>query len=127
MLSLNVTSAFFLSKAVLPHMMERRSGRILHIAARAALDPFAGAAAYLVSKSALVALIRVLAVETTGSGVTVNGILPTTIDTAANRKSMPDADPSKWVKPESIAQLLICLASDEASTINGALIPIGNR
>lgn len=127
MLSLNVTSAFFLSKAVLPHMMERRSGRILHIAARAALDPFAGAAAYLVSKSALVALIRVLAVETTGSGVTVNGILPTTIDTAANRKSMPDADPSKWVKPESIAQLLIYLASDEASTINGALIPIGNR
>jgi NAD(P)-dependent dehydrogenase (short-subunit alcohol dehydrogenase family) len=125
MLSLNVTSAFFLSKAVLPHMMERRSGRILHIAARAALDPFAGAAAYLVSKSALVALIRVLAVEVANSGVTVNGVLPTTIDTPANRKSMPDTDPSKWAKPESIAQLLIYLASGEASAINGALLPIG--
>ena len=126
MLSMNLTAAFQLSKAVIPHMSERHSGRILHIAARAALDPFPGAAAYLVAKSGLVALVRVLAAELTGTGVTVNTILPTTIDTPANRKSMPDADPATWVKPESIAELLIFLASDEGGAVHGALIPIGS-
>ena len=125
MLTMNLTAAFLLSKAVLPHMLERRTGRIVHVAARAALEPFPGAAAYIVSKSGLVALIRALSLELAGSGVTVNGVLPTTIDTPANRSSMPDADPSKWVRPESIAQTLIFLASKEASQINGALIPIG--
>lgn len=125
MFTLNLTSAFLLSKAVLPHMLGRRSGRIAHVAARAAVEPFPGAAAYIVSKSALVTLIRTLATELTGSGVTVNGILPTTIDTPANRRSMPDADPSKLARPESIAQTLIFLASEEASQINGALIPVG--
>jgi NAD(P)-dependent dehydrogenase (short-subunit alcohol dehydrogenase family) len=125
MLTMNLTAAFLLSKAVLPHMLERRTGRIVHVAARAALEPFPGAAAYIVSKSGLVALIRTLSLELTGSGVTVNGVLPTTIDTLANRSSMPDADPSKWTRPESIAQTLIFLASDEASQINGALIPVG--
>jgi NAD(P)-dependent dehydrogenase (short-subunit alcohol dehydrogenase family) len=125
MLTLNLTSAFLLSRTVLPQMAERRSGRIIHIAARAALDPFPGAAAYLVAKSALISLIRILALELAGSGVTVNGVLPTTIDTPANRKSMPEADPAAWVKPESIAQLLVFLASDAAQGLNGALIPIG--
>ena len=125
MLTINLTAAFLLSKAVLPHMLERRTGRIVHVAARAALEPFPGAAAYIVSKSGLVVLIRTLSLELAGSGVTVNGVLPTTIDTPANRSSMPDADPSKWVRPESIAQTLIFLASKEASLINGALIPIG--
>ena len=126
MLSLNLTAAFLLSKAVAPHMLKRGSGRILHVAARAALEPFPGAAAYVVAKSGLVALIRVLALELAGSGVTANGILPTTIDTPANRKNMPNADPSKWVRPESIAQLLIFLASEEAGQLNGALIPVGS-
>ena len=125
MLTMNLTAAFLLSKAVLPHMMERRTGRIVHVAARAALEPFPGAAAYIVSKSGLVALIRALSLEMAGSGVTVNGVLPATIDTPANRSNMPDADPSKWARPESIAQTLIFLASKEASQINGALIPIG--
>ena len=125
MLTINLTAAFLLSKAVLPHMLERRTGRIVHVAARAALEPFPGAAAYIVSKSGLVVLIRTLSLELAGSGVTVNGVLPTTIDTPANRSSMPDVDPSKWVRPESIAQTLIFLASKEASLINGALIPIG--
>ena len=125
MLTMNLTAAFLLSKAVLPHMMERRTGRIVHVAARAALEPFPGAAAYIVSKSGLVALIRALSLELAGSGVTVNGVLPSTIDTPANRSNMPDADPSKWARPESIAQTLIFLASREASQINGALIPIG--
>jgi NAD(P)-dependent dehydrogenase (short-subunit alcohol dehydrogenase family) len=125
MLTMNLTAAFFLSKAVLPHMVERGSGRLVHVAARAAVEPFPGAAAYVVSKAGLAAFIRALAAELAGSGVTVNGVLPTTIDTPANRTSMPDADPSKWVKPESIAQLIGFLASDDAGQINGALIPVG--
>ncbi|HKC94935.1 MAG TPA: SDR family NAD(P)-dependent oxidoreductase [Nitrospira sp.] len=125
MMAMNLTSAFLLSHAVLPSMLERRQGRIVHIAARAGLEPFPGAAAYVVSKAGLIALIRALSTELNGSGVTVNGVLPSTIDTPANRKAMPTADPSKWVRPESIAQALIFLASDEAIQINGALIPIG--
>lgn len=125
MLSLNVTSAFLLSRAVIPHMTAKRSGRLIHIAARAALEPFPGAAAYLVAKAALVSLIRVLALELGGAGVTVNGILPGTIDTPANRESMLQADRSTWVKPESIAQVLVWLMSDDTAAINGALIPVG--
>ncbi|MDQ6733500.1 MAG: SDR family oxidoreductase [Nitrospirota bacterium] len=124
-LTMNLTAAFLLSKAVLPGMVERGAGRIVHVAARAAVEPFPGAAAYIVAKSGLVALIRTLSLEQAGSGVTVNGILPTTIDTAANRASMPNADTSKWVKPESIAQLVVVLVSPEAGQLNGALIPIG--
>ena len=125
MIAMNLTSAFLLSQAVLPSMLERRQGRIVHVAARAALEPFPGAAAYIVSKAGLVALIRTLSKELDGSGVTVNGVLPTTIDTPANRQSMPDADASKWARPESIARALAFLASDDAGQINGALVPIG--
>ncbi len=127
MLTMNVTAAFLLSKSVVPPMVERRAGRILHVAAWAAVEPFPGAAAYLVAKSSLLALIRVLALEMKGSGVTVNGVLPTTIDTPANRLSMPEVDPSTWTKPESIAKTLVFLASDEAGEINGAAIPIGTH
>ncbi|MGE3151377.1 MAG: SDR family oxidoreductase [Nitrospiraceae bacterium] len=125
MLTTNLTAAFLLSKAVIPQMVERGTGRILHMAARAAAEPFPGAAAYIVSKAGLAALIRTLALEQAGSGVTVNGILPSTIDTPANRTAMPEADPAQWVKPESIARLLVFLSSEEAGQINGALIPVG--
>jgi NAD(P)-dependent dehydrogenase (short-subunit alcohol dehydrogenase family) len=125
MLSMNLTSAFLLSKAVIPPMRRQGAGRILHIAARAAMDPFPGAAAYIVGKSGLMAFIRVLAIELAGSGITVNGVLPTTIDTPANRTNMPTADFSKWVTPDSIARLLVFLASDDARDVNGGLIPIG--
>jgi len=125
MLTMNLTSAFLLSQAVLPSMLERRQGRIVHVAARAALEPFPGAAAYIVSKAGLVALIRTLSKELDGSSVTVNGVLPNTIDTPVNRKAMPEADRSNWARPESIARTLVFLASDDASQINGALIPIG--
>jgi len=125
MFAMNATPAFVLSKAVLPHMLERRTGRIIHLAARAAVEPFPGAAAYIAAKAALVAFIRALSLEIAGSGVTVNGVLPATMDTAANRKAMPDADTSKWVKPASIAELLILLAAEEARHINGTLISIG--
>ncbi|MCE3224376.1 MAG: Short-chain dehydrogenase/reductase [Nitrospira sp.] len=125
MLTMNVTAAFLLSKAVLPHMVERGAGRILHVAAWAAVEPFPGAAAYIVAKSSLMALIKVLALELKGSGVTVNGVLPTTIDTPANRAAMPEVDPCTWTKPESIAETLIFLASEGAGQISGAAIPVG--
>ena len=127
MLTMNVTAAFLLSKAVLPHMVARGTGRIMHVAAWAAVEPFPGAAAYIVSKSSLLALIKVLALELSGSGVTVNGVLPNTIDTPANRASMPQTDPSTWTRPESIADTLLFLASEEARQISGASIPIGVR
>jgi NAD(P)-dependent dehydrogenase (short-subunit alcohol dehydrogenase family) len=127
MLTMNVTAAFLLSKAVLPHMVARGTGRIMHVAAWAAVEPFPGAAAYIVSKSSLLALIKVLALELSGSGVTVNGVLPNTIDTPANRASMPKTDPSTWTRPESIADTLLFLASEEARQISGAAIPIGVR
>ena len=127
MLSMNVTAAFLLSKAVVPHMTQRGTGRILHVAAWAAVEPFPGAAAYIVSKAGLLALIRVLALELGGSGVTVNGVLPHTIDTPANRASMPKADFSAWTRPQSIADALIFLSSDEAAQISGAAIPVGAR
>lgn len=125
MLTMNLTAAFLLSKTVLPPMLAKRTGRIVHVAARAAAEPFPGAAAYVVSKAGLVALVRTLTLETAGSGVTVHGLLPSTIDTPANRSSMPEADPSTWAKPESIAAALLFLASDEAGQYNGALIPVG--
>jgi len=125
MLTMNLTSAFLLSQAVLPSMLQHGQGRIVHVAARAALEPFAGAAAYIVSKAGLIGLIRTLSSELEGSGVTVNAVLPSTIDTPANRRAMPAADPSKWARPDSIAHTLTFLASDAASQINGALIPIG--
>ena len=127
MLTMNVTSAFLLSKAVVPHMTQRGAGRILYVAAWAAVEPFPGAAAYIVAKSALLALIRVQAIELGGSGVTVNGVLPNTIDTPANRASMPKADFSAWTQPASIADTLIFLSSDEAGQISGAAIPVGAR
>ena len=127
MLTMNVTAAFLLSKAVLPHMVERGAGRIVHVAAWAAVEPFPGAAAYIVSKSSLLALIKVLALELSGSGVTVNGVLPNTIDTPANRASMPQTDPSTWTKPESIAETLLFLVSEAAGQISGAAIPVGTR
>lgn len=126
MLSLNLTSAFLLSREATRLMVKQGFGRIIHMAARAAVDPFPGAGGYIVSKSGLLALIKVLALELAGSGVKVNGVLPSTIDTPANRQSMPDADFTQWVKPEAIAALLVFLASDEADALNGALIPIGS-
>jgi NAD(P)-dependent dehydrogenase (short-subunit alcohol dehydrogenase family) len=127
MLAVNVTPAFVLSKDVIPHMAQQGKGRILHVAAWAAIEPFAGAAAYIVAKSSLLALIRVLALELKGSGITVNGVLPATIDTPANRASMPEVDPSTWTKPQSIAETLLFLASEEAGQINGAAVPVGTH
>jgi NAD(P)-dependent dehydrogenase (short-subunit alcohol dehydrogenase family) len=120
----NCHGAFILSRAVLPHFLARRQGRIVHVGSKSAADPWPGAAAYLVSKAALHALVRVMALELTGTGVTVNAVLPGTIDTPANRRAMPDADRAGWIAPEELARTILFLASDDAAHLNGALIPV---
>lgn len=125
MIALNLTSAFSLSRAVLPHLIALGGGRIVHVSSFAATAPFAGAAAYLTAKAGLITLVRAMAEEVAGAGVRVNAVLPTIIDTPENRKAMPDADPSKWVPPASVAKLIAFLVSDAASAINGAAIPVG--
>jgi NAD(P)-dependent dehydrogenase (short-subunit alcohol dehydrogenase family) len=127
MLDLNLRSAYTIFRAVLPSMTKAGKGRIVAVGSRAALDPLANFAAYSVTKAALVALVKTVALEVKDSGVTANIVLPSVIDTPANRAAMPTADPSKWVTPQSIADLLVWLASDAARDISGAAIPIYGR
>jgi len=127
MLDLNLRSAYSIFRAVLPQMVEARRGRIVAVGSRAALEPMANFAAYSVSKAALVTLVQTVAIEVKDHGITVNVVLPSVIDTPANRKAMPTVDPAKWVTPEAIARLMVWLASDQAGDINGAAIPIYGR
>ncbi|HSW50176.1 MAG TPA: SDR family NAD(P)-dependent oxidoreductase [Bryobacteraceae bacterium] len=127
MLDLNLNTAFYAARAVLPHMLAARRGRIVAVGSRAGVEPAAGLSAYGVSKAALIALVRTIAAEVRDSGVTANVVLPSVIDTPANRSASPGADASKWVKPESIAALLVWLASGAAADVNGAVIPIYGR
>jgi NAD(P)-dependent dehydrogenase (short-subunit alcohol dehydrogenase family) len=124
MLSLNLRSGYALARAVLPVMLKQRSGSIVNIAAKAAVDHGAGASAYAASKAAAVALMDSLAADVKGTGVRVNSILPSIIDTAVNRKAMPDADFSVWPKPEEIAQVVLFLCSDRATVVHGASVPV---
>lgn len=124
MLVLNLRSALLLSRAVLPSMLEAGWGRIVHVSSKTAVEPRARQAGYAVSKMGLITLTEVIAAEVKGSGVTANVILPSIIDTPANRASMPKADPGKWVAPERIAAAMRFLCSDAAASINGARIPI---
>jgi NAD(P)-dependent dehydrogenase (short-subunit alcohol dehydrogenase family) len=124
MLLLNLRSGFTLARAVLPAMLKQRRGSFVNVAAKAAFDHGAGAAAYAASKAAAVALMDSLASDSMGTGVRVNSILPSIIDTAANRQAMPKADFASWPKPEDIAQVILFLSSDMAKTIHGAAIPV---
>lgn len=124
MLALNLRSGYVLSRAVLPTMLRRGSGAIVNVAAKAAVDHASGAAAYAASKAAAVALMDSLAADTKGTGVRVNSVLPSIIDTPANRLAMPEADFAAWPKPQDIAQVVLFLASDAAKTIHGASVPV---
>jgi NAD(P)-dependent dehydrogenase (short-subunit alcohol dehydrogenase family) len=124
MLDVNLKSVFFMVRAVLPHMRNRGSGRILAIGSRAAVEPSPGAGAYAASKAALVSLIRTIATENKDRGISANVILPGTMDTPLNRKFDPQADYSKWVQPGQVASLLLSLASDAMPQVSGAVIPI---
>ena len=124
MMTLNVRAGYVLSRAFVPLMLQRGSGVIINIASRAAVDHAAGAAAYAASKAAAVAMIDSLAADLYGTGVRANSILPSIIDTEANRAAMPKADYSKWPKPEDIAKVILLLCSDDAKLIHGASIPV---
>jgi NAD(P)-dependent dehydrogenase (short-subunit alcohol dehydrogenase family) len=124
MLNLNLRSGFTLARAVLPALLKQGHGAIVNVAAKAAVDHGAGAAAYAASKAAAVALMDSLAADTKGTGVRVNSILPSIIDTAANRRAMPGADFATWPKPEELAQVILFLCSDLARAIHGAAIPV---
>jgi NAD(P)-dependent dehydrogenase (short-subunit alcohol dehydrogenase family) len=124
MLVLNLRSGFRLSRAVVPVMLKQGSGSIVNVAAKAAFDHAAGAAAYAASKAAAVAMMDSLAADLKGTGVRVNSILPSIIDTEANRKAMPKSDFAKWPKPEDIARVILFLCSDDAKVVHGAALPV---
>jgi NAD(P)-dependent dehydrogenase (short-subunit alcohol dehydrogenase family) len=124
MLALNLRSGYALTRAAVRAMLKEGHGAIVNVASKAAVDHAAGAAAYAASKSAAVALLDSLAADLKGSGVRVNTILPSIIDTTANRKAMPTEDFSKWPKPEDIARVILFLCSDDAKVIHGAAIPV---
>jgi NAD(P)-dependent dehydrogenase (short-subunit alcohol dehydrogenase family) len=124
MFKLNVNAGYALLRAAVPVMLKQNSGAIVNIAARAAFDHAAGASAYASSKSAAVAMIDCLAQDLKGTNVRANSVLPSIIDTEANRRAMPDADFSKWPKPEEIARVVLFLCSEEAALIHGAAVPV---
>ena len=124
MLSLNLRSGHALARAAAPVLLRSGRGAIVNIAARAALEHGAGAAAYTASKAAALALFDSLAADLAGSGVRVNSVLPSIIDTPANRAAMPDADFARWPKADDIARVVLFLCSDDARVIHGAAIPV---
>ncbi|HUB26858.1 MAG TPA: SDR family NAD(P)-dependent oxidoreductase [Tepidisphaeraceae bacterium] len=124
MLGLNLKSAVNILRAVIPHMRRAGRGSILAIGSRQALEPSAGLSAYNASKAALASLVRTAALENKDAGITANVILPATMNTEANRKADPAADPSKWVQPGRVAALAAFLASAAAADITGAAIPV---
>jgi NAD(P)-dependent dehydrogenase (short-subunit alcohol dehydrogenase family) len=123
MLATNLATVAHVCRAVLPHL-RKQGGSIVAVGARAAETGGAGMAAYAVSKVAVHALVRVLALENRDLGVRVNAVLPGTIDTPANRRAMPDADPSKWTSPAAIAGMVVFLLSPESAPTTGALVPV---
>jgi NAD(P)-dependent dehydrogenase (short-subunit alcohol dehydrogenase family) len=124
MLDLNARTAFLVSKHAGRVMAERRSGRIINVSSRSAYSGRKNAAAYAVSKRAVITLTEAQAEEMRGLGVTVNAIVPSIIDTPANRAGMPTADTKRWPTPEQVARVALFLASDDAALISGAAIPV---
>jgi NAD(P)-dependent dehydrogenase (short-subunit alcohol dehydrogenase family) len=124
MFDLNLISVFHVLRATIPVLRQTGDGRLIAIGSRAALEPGAGVGAYSASKAAMVSLIRTVALENKDAGLRANVILPGTMDTPANRKSIANADYSKWVKPSAVASLVTWLAGDSGKDINGAVIPV---
>jgi NAD(P)-dependent dehydrogenase (short-subunit alcohol dehydrogenase family) len=128
MLALNLRAGYALSRASIVPMLKQKQGSIVNVAAKAALDHAAGATAYAASKAAALAMIDSLAADVKGSGVRVNSILPSIIDTEVNRRAMPNADFATWPKPDDIARVVLFLCSEDAKVIHGAAIPVyGNN
>ena len=127
MFAMNLKTAVVASKAALPHLIAAGGGRIVNIGAGAAGRAAAGMGAYAASKAGVERLTEALAAELRDRNVTVNAILPGTIDTAANRAAMPDADVARWVEPEAVADVVVFLASDAARAVTGAALRVFGR
>src|ERR1700682_6193466 len=126
MYALNVTTALNASRAAIAHLVASNAARIVNVGAMGALQAGAGMGAYAASKAGVHRLTEALATEWKGK-ITVNAVLPSTIDTPANRASMPKADFGKWVAPKELADIILFLASDAASAVTGALLPVSGR
>ena len=126
MYAINLLTALNASRSALPHLAVSPSARIVNVGAMAALQAGAGMGPYAASKAGVHRLTEALAAEWKGK-ITVNAVLPSIIDTAANRASMPKADFSKWVTPQELAEVILFLVSDAASAVTGALLPVSGR
>jgi len=126
MYALNVTTTLNASRAAIPHLIPSGAGRIVNVGALGAVQAGAGMGAYAASKAGVHRLTEALAAEYKGR-ITVNAVLPSIIDTAANRVDMPKSDFTKWVKPEELAEVILFLASDAASAVTGTLLPVAGR
>ena len=127
MLRLNVAPAFNLARAAMPRLLERGGGAFVAVSARPALRPFAGGAAYSTAKAAVLAFVQALDADYRAKGIRANAILPSVIDTPANRRDQPDADHSKWVQPADIAKVVRHLVSDDGAVTSGGAIPVYGR
>jgi NAD(P)-dependent dehydrogenase (short-subunit alcohol dehydrogenase family) len=127
MLRLNLRPGFLLARAAMPRLVERGGGAYVGVSARSALRPFSGAAGYVTAKAAVLAFIQALDTEYRQDGIRANAILPSVIDTPANRAATPDADFSKWVPPEEIARVVRFLVSDNSAPTSGAAVPVYGR
>jgi NAD(P)-dependent dehydrogenase (short-subunit alcohol dehydrogenase family) len=126
-LTLNLRPTYLVTKAVLPHLVDGGGGAIVCMSARAAVRPFRGAAGYATAKAAVLAFAEAVAVEYRSAGVRCNAVLPSVIDTPANRDREPDADTSRWVPPEQVAAVIRFLCSDDSAPTSGAAIPVYGR
>jgi NAD(P)-dependent dehydrogenase (short-subunit alcohol dehydrogenase family) len=126
-LRLNLRPAYLVCQAAIPNLQAAGGGAIVCVSSRAALKPFPGAAGYIVAKAAVLAFVDVLAVEYRDDGIRANAILPSVIDTPANRRAMPDADHGRWVAPEQIASVVRVLCEDGSGIVSGAHVPVYGR
>jgi NAD(P)-dependent dehydrogenase (short-subunit alcohol dehydrogenase family) len=124
---LNLRPTYLVTSAALPHLLEAGGGSIVCVGTRAALQPFSGAAGYISSKAAVIAFAQAVAAEYKNDGIRCNVILPSVIDTPANRASMPNADHERWVKPAEIAGVIAHLLSDASAPTSGAAVPVYGR
>jgi NAD(P)-dependent dehydrogenase (short-subunit alcohol dehydrogenase family) len=124
MRDLNLSSAFYTFRTAIPYLRKSGNGRIVAIGSLTAVEPHAGLGAYVTFKSALTMLVRTVALENKEAGLMANVVLPGTMDTPANRKSMPNADFSKWVQPKDVAELVLSLSDVRTRHITGVAIPI---
>jgi NAD(P)-dependent dehydrogenase (short-subunit alcohol dehydrogenase family) len=123
----NLRPTYLVTQSAMPHLLAAGGGSVVCVSARAAIRPFPGAVGYVLAKAAVLAFVNVLDVEYAKRGIRANAVLPSVIDTAANRAADPDADPSRWVSSDQIAEVILFLTGDGATAIHGAQLPVYGR